>query len=572
MNPELLEELARRLDVSRDDVEPALDTVVERIRQQVAHYGYARLADLGTFRQQDDELVFEADPALAESVNARFAGLEAIVLERGDPTSAPAPSLADEDAQEDRDMLDAGDTQDGRDAQEDEGIRDDQDDEAPSWAGVAEPDEEDVAPGEGFGPPEQDETVSDGVGPPEEDGSLAGGIGPPDAESDYSWDEPAGEGPSADESVDVGTSEPEDDLDLAGVSESADSSAEEEEKEDQAWDDHAGETHDADDVDDGVFWNDAGAGEEEHPLGPESEPPYEEAEFDVVGDPETTSASESDRDPTISWSPLGADKSEETVADASVSADEDAETPPDADQSQPAVVDYEPGAVDDETDAVEDDDDVPDDQESDAETVAGPRAPDREAESHGLHGDRSVRTVRPPSRRSRNRRDPKPIWFGVGIIVIVAAAAVAYFTLPDTPPAPEQAATMESTAPEQADTAEAESLATAAAEPPTEAGDPSAADAVPAPPDPLRGDEPLDPDAGGLTIVVLSTTDSVTAGEAAQQYGAQGLRASVVPEQQDGVTRYRVAIGQFDTLEDANAQREALAGSELPADAWILRF
>ena len=46
----------------------------------------------------------------------------------------------------------------------------------------------------------------------------------------------------------------------------------------------------------------------------------------------------------------------------------------------------------------------------------------------------------------------------------------------------------------------------------------------------------------------------------------------ILPYMQNGATRYRVGIGQFDLLEEAVRTRDVLAGDELPQDAWILRI
>ena len=69
-------EIARRLRVAPETVGPVLHSVIERIRKQVSHFGYARVAGLGTFRGHNGHLAFEPEPVLADEVNARFGGLE----------------------------------------------------------------------------------------------------------------------------------------------------------------------------------------------------------------------------------------------------------------------------------------------------------------------------------------------------------------------------------------------------------------------------------------------------------------------------------------------------------------
>jgi len=86
-------EIARRLDASPEAVSDVLATVVERIRQQVSYYGYARVAGLGTFRGAEDCLVFEPDPTLAEHVNLKFVGLDELLVSSG-------PGVRDADTKE----------------------------------------------------------------------------------------------------------------------------------------------------------------------------------------------------------------------------------------------------------------------------------------------------------------------------------------------------------------------------------------------------------------------------------------------------------------------------------------
>ncbi len=80
MSFDLETEIARRLDVSRESVAHVLEVVVERIRQQVSHYGYARVAGLGTFRGENGGIIFEPTSTLVEEVNLNFSGLEPIYI------------------------------------------------------------------------------------------------------------------------------------------------------------------------------------------------------------------------------------------------------------------------------------------------------------------------------------------------------------------------------------------------------------------------------------------------------------------------------------------------------------
>ena len=101
---------------------------------------------------------------------------------------------------------------------------------------------------------------------------------------------------------------------------------------------------------------------------------------------------------------------------------------------------------------------------------------------------------------------------------------------------------------------------------------PGANDAIPTRPAPLRGNEDIDRTIGGYTIIVFSETNEERALNAAQNWREQGFRAIVLSDMQDGAPRHRVGVGQFDALEEAARIRDALAGSELPQDAWVLRI
>ena len=89
---------------------------------------------------------------------------------------------------------------------------------------------------------------------------------------------------------------------------------------------------------------------------------------------------------------------------------------------------------------------------------------------------------------------------------------------------------------------------------------------------PLRGAEPIDRARGGYTIVVASETNEQRAQGWAEGWRKQGFRTTVLPYAQDGVTLYRVGVGQFALLEEAARVRDALMGNELPRGAWVLRI
>lgn len=78
---------------------------------------------------------------------------------------------------------------------------------------------------------------------------------------------------------------------------------------------------------------------------------------------------------------------------------------------------------------------------------------------------------------------------------------------------------------------------------------------------------------GGWTWVVASRTNLPDAEEVANSYidlYRQGVSVDVLAGQSNGVTRYRIAIGQYSTRNLAESDRARL-GRALPGDAWMLK-
>ncbi len=89
--------------------------------------------------------------------------------------------------------------------------------------------------------------------------------------------------------------------------------------------------------------------------------------------------------------------------------------------------------------------------------------------------------------------------------------------------------------------------------------------------DPLRSSAAVDPADGGFTWVVGSELNQAAAERRVERYREQGFRAGVVSQEAAGRTRYRVSLGQFDTIAEAEARRSDLP-DDVPSDSWILRF
>jgi septal ring-binding cell division protein DamX len=103
-------------------------------------------------------------------------------------------------------------------------------------------------------------------------------------------------------------------------------------------------------------------------------------------------------------------------------------------------------------------------------------------------------------------------------------------------------------------------------EPPEQAGDEPAAPVASG----LRGSSEVDASAGGATWVVNSTT-SAEARMQAERYRGEGFRTGVLRATVGGRRVYRVAVGQFATVAEAEQARGGLP-PDTRADAWILRL
>ena len=177
------------------------------------------------------------------------------------------------------------------------------------------------------------------------------------------------------------------------------------------------------------------------------------------------------------------------------------------------------------------------------------------------------------SRKRLRKRSQGHLLPGIGMVIIVAViAAGAWFLLSDRtadPAEPDISAGASGESVPGNVTSPEETLLQEAGTPPVP---PATNDTLTARPELLRGDEDIDQTLGGYTIVVFSETNEERARNTAQSWREQGFRTIILPYMQNGATRYRVGIGQFDLLEEAVRTRDVLAGDELPRDAWILRI
>ena len=179
------------------------------------------------------------------------------------------------------------------------------------------------------------------------------------------------------------------------------------------------------------------------------------------------------------------------------------------------------------------------------------------------------------SRKRLRKRSQGHLLPGIGMVIIVAViAAGAWFLLSDRtadPAEPDISAGASGESVPGNVTSPEETLLQEAGTPPVPVP-PATNDTLTARPELLRGDEDIDQTLGGYTIVVFSETNEERVLNTAQSWREQGFRVIILPDMQNGATRYRVGIGQFDLLEEAARTRDVLAGDELPQDAWILRI
>ena len=181
------------------------------------------------------------------------------------------------------------------------------------------------------------------------------------------------------------------------------------------------------------------------------------------------------------------------------------------------------------------------------------------------------------SRKRLRKRSQGHLLPGIGMVIIVAViAAGAWFLLSDRTAGPAKPDISASASGESVTgnvTSPEEALLQEAGTPPVSVPVPPVTnDTLTARPELLRGDEDIDQTLGGYTIVVFSETNEERARNTAQSWREREFRVIILPDMQDGATRYRVGIGQFDLLEEAVRTRDVLAGDELPQDAWILRI
>ncbi len=92
MSVQLIEHLAKRLDLSDAEARAALSECIQEIKDQLETQQTATLPGLGTFRRSAGTVLFEPDETLSQSVNNRFGALETELVEVNVPSESGTES------------------------------------------------------------------------------------------------------------------------------------------------------------------------------------------------------------------------------------------------------------------------------------------------------------------------------------------------------------------------------------------------------------------------------------------------------------------------------------------------
>ncbi len=85
----------------------------------------------------------------------------------------------------------------------------------------------------------------------------------------------------------------------------------------------------------------------------------------------------------------------------------------------------------------------------------------------------------------------------------------------------------------------------------------------------LRDNAPVEPGAGGWTLVVASASERPQAELVAERYRRRGFRVGILSGEAEGQAYFRVGVGQFAEEAAARAALSKLEG-DLPQDAWLM--
>lgn len=209
---------------------------------------------------------------------------------------------------------------------------------------------------------------------------------------------------------------------------------------------------------------------------------------------------------------------------------------------------------------------------------------------------RNAPRSRTPKRyeRTENSSSKAALWT-LGIVVLVVVAALIYrFAIPSATEDPtfanqqtdQEMVAAEDSILESASTATDSTTTASAADTPSDAdsGDTSASTddsagasidpAEPSPSNNSNSETPPPPDEivrgmGGYTLVVASTLNEQTARRALPTFRSLGLPLGILAYESEDPIRYRIAVGHYDSVVEADSARNRLA-SDLPEGTWVL--
>lgn len=587
MADEFIQQIARLLGQSPDDTRRTLTALAESIREDVENEGEAQIEGIGVFRRDGEALAFEPAPALARAVNHRYAGLKALES-GGEPGEASALESDVPEAKSEEPRALGG--EESPEPEKSDGLT--QDPAAPSEIASSEealPEEtlpEEVSADEASDevedafeeaeavdfdlPPEPDpdpvRDIASPAPPASEPAPINAGPDPEEAlepdppEASALDEESEDEAPTEPDAPDA--EDPALDVVLGGST--LDEDALVESHLDTSPEPGADEDLDDAEIDallEGV-WSAPADQSDDHPLGTTPPDDAEEADFDLIEEPDDEAAAASppvaigpddgvEPEPTETPAPTGT-----TLSEPLEGSDDQSEPLEDQPETDPAPAAPPP---------------EPHDAPGFAATASGAAV--------AADADRPVRDREARAPRD-HRRSRAPIFFGLAAVVLVALGLFWWMNREPVAPAvtegPVPADTSEVAAavvPNDS-AAQADPVALdAATNPSTE---PAASEPVQtAPPsepaDPLRGAAGIDRADGGFSWIVASEFSREPAERRVADFRDRGFRADVIAEETGGRTRYRVALGQFASIEEAERFRSDLPAG-VPPDTWLLRL
>ncbi len=525
-----IELIARLLRVSDHEATAALEQFAQTVRREIERNDVAFCPGLGAFRTHMGTIVFEPDHALADRVNRRYAGLDTLVVTGESYTPQAEPGESDANAAERQAPPDpspapdpAGDTSKSRD-------RDTVSPEAPHGAEYTAAEQADNFENE------------------EEDAGVVDFGGSADF-TDFKTNEDLEQGRRS--NLSAGVDEPET-----------------VEERPAAW---AQEPFQEDDTD----WQRQEEPEEDLSGSQEREseetPPLSDDFFDPF--PEGLPPPEEDDERAITamgaaavfLDPEDADDlptpeeslPEPDAAPYSVEAEDLAELPPPAHREWDEGVDPLPTV----------------EAEPEPEPVREAR-PVAEPLEAGPFVPPAVETPVEPAVMQEPAARGRRGWWALAALAVVALLAFFLLNRPERRPdvavvtpteeTPPAAAPVDSQSTQPDEATPSEPVVEAPASPTTE----SMPETLDGTADPLRRPGGIRAAAGGYTLVVASVVDRAAAEREAQKMRNQGLTAAVLHGQFQGKTSYRVSVGQFESIRQADASIADLpAGTPQP---WIM--